>query len=125
MQRRNTSSLFWFMKRMINMRKNYKAFGRGDLNFIPVDNPKVLAFTRKHDDETLLIQVEFDPKDISGLSVGLTAQVSLIGYSRRSVPSIPGILVMLSADSITDPAASPILSVRCKSRRMRFGGSRE
>jgi len=57
MQRRNTSSLLWFMKRMINMRKNYKAFGRGDLNFIPVDNPKVLAFTRTYGEETLLIIV--------------------------------------------------------------------
>src|SRR5206468_3737796 len=27
MQRKNTSSLFWFMKRMISMRKNFKAFG--------------------------------------------------------------------------------------------------
>jgi maltose alpha-D-glucosyltransferase/alpha-amylase len=55
MQRRNTSSLFWFMKRIINMRKSYKAFGRGDMQFIPVENPKVLAFTRTYQDETLLI----------------------------------------------------------------------
>lgn len=55
MQRSNTSSLFWFMKRMINLRKNYKAFGRGDLHFLQVDNPKVLAFTRTYQDETLLI----------------------------------------------------------------------
>ncbi|HYH15292.1 MAG TPA: alpha-glucosidase C-terminal domain-containing protein, partial [Flavisolibacter sp.] len=55
MQRRNTSSLFWFMKRIINMRKNYKAFGRGDMQFIPVENPKVLAFTRTYQDETLLV----------------------------------------------------------------------
>jgi maltose alpha-D-glucosyltransferase/alpha-amylase len=34
MQRRNTSSLLWFMKRIINMRKNFKAFSRGDLKFI-------------------------------------------------------------------------------------------
>jgi maltose alpha-D-glucosyltransferase/alpha-amylase len=55
MQRKNTSSLFWFMKRMINMRKNYKAFSRGDMKFIHVENPKVLAFTRTYEDETLLI----------------------------------------------------------------------
>jgi len=55
MQRRNTSSLFWFMKKMINMRRNYKAFSRGDLKFINVENPKVLAFTRSYQDETLLI----------------------------------------------------------------------
>ena len=55
MQRRNTSSLFWFMKRIINLRKSFKAFGRGDMQFIPVENPKVLAFTRTYQDETLLI----------------------------------------------------------------------
>ena len=55
MQRKNTSSLFWFMKRMINMRKNYKAFGRGDMRFLHVDNPKILAFTRTYEDETVLI----------------------------------------------------------------------
>ncbi len=33
MQRRNTSSLFWFMKRMINMRKKHKAFWAGRFNF--------------------------------------------------------------------------------------------
>jgi maltose alpha-D-glucosyltransferase/alpha-amylase len=57
MQRRNTSSLLWFMKRIITMRKNFKAFGRGDLKFIYVDNPKVLAFTRTYKDETLLVVV--------------------------------------------------------------------
>src|SRR5688500_9362616 len=56
-QRANTSSLFWFMKRMINMRKKYKAFSRGDMKFYPVDNPKILAFTRTYEDETLLIIV--------------------------------------------------------------------
>jgi len=56
-QRRNTSSLFWYMKRMINMRKKHKAFGRGDMKFLNVENPKVLAFTRTYEDETILIVV--------------------------------------------------------------------
>ncbi len=56
-QRRNTSSLFWFMKHLIGIRKKYKAFGRGDMKFLNVDNPKVLAFTRSYEDETLLIIV--------------------------------------------------------------------
>ena len=56
-QKRNTSSLFWFMKHLIGIRKKYKAFGRGDMKFINVDNPKVLAFTRTDEDETLLIIV--------------------------------------------------------------------
>ena len=56
-QRQNTSSLLWWTKRVINMRKRYKAFGRGDLKFIQVENPKVLAFTRTYEDETILVVV--------------------------------------------------------------------
>ena len=56
-QRRNPSSLFWFMKHFINMRKKFKAFGRGDMKFINVENPKVLAFTRTYEEETILVVV--------------------------------------------------------------------
>jgi len=57
LQRRNTSSLFWFMKRLIGLRKSFKAFSRGDMQFLNVENPKVLAFTRTFEEEVLLIVV--------------------------------------------------------------------
>jgi maltose alpha-D-glucosyltransferase / alpha-amylase len=57
MQERNTHSLLWWMKRVINMRKKYKAFSRGNMNFINAENPKVLAFTRTYEDETMLVVV--------------------------------------------------------------------
>jgi maltose alpha-D-glucosyltransferase/alpha-amylase len=72
-QRSNTSSLFWFMKRMINMRKNFKAFGRGDLTFVNVENPKVLAFTRTYRDETLFVIVNLS-------KYSQAAQVDLSAY---------------------------------------------
>ncbi|HTR30205.1 MAG TPA: maltose alpha-D-glucosyltransferase [Puia sp.] len=56
-QRSNTSSLFWFMKRLIAVRKKFRTFGRGDLRFLNVENPKVLAFTRGYEGETLLIVI--------------------------------------------------------------------
>jgi maltose alpha-D-glucosyltransferase/alpha-amylase len=56
-QHSNTSSLFWFMKRLIAVRKKFKTFGRGNLQFLGVENPKVLAFTRTYEEETLLIVV--------------------------------------------------------------------
>lgn len=56
-ERRNPSSLLWYMKRMINMRKKYKAFGRGDMKFIAAENPKVLAFVRTYEEETILVVV--------------------------------------------------------------------
>ncbi len=55
LQSQNTSSLLWFMKRMISIRKRYKAFSRGDLQFIDTDNSKVLAFTRTWEEQTILV----------------------------------------------------------------------
>lgn len=49
-----TSFLNW-TKRMIGVRKKYKAFGRGKLFFIENRNPKILTYVRVHDDEILLI----------------------------------------------------------------------
>jgi maltose alpha-D-glucosyltransferase/alpha-amylase len=57
MQSANTSSLLWWTKRMINKRKQYKAFGHGDQKFISSENPKILAFTRSYDEETILVVV--------------------------------------------------------------------
>jgi maltose alpha-D-glucosyltransferase/alpha-amylase len=56
-QRRNPSSLLWFMKHLINMRRKYKAFSWGDMRFINVENPKVLAFTRSYEEEIILVIV--------------------------------------------------------------------
>src|SRR4026209_1201696 len=56
-QQKNLSSLLWWMRRVIAMRKNYKAFSRGSLEFLYPDNPKVLAFLRRYEDETILVVV--------------------------------------------------------------------
>jgi maltose alpha-D-glucosyltransferase/alpha-amylase len=39
------------------MRKNFKAFSRGSLEFLYPDNPKVLAFLRRYEDEIVLVIV--------------------------------------------------------------------
>jgi len=57
MQAGNSSSLLWYMKRMIDLRKKHKAFSRGDFRFLSVDNPKILAFTRSFEEETILVVV--------------------------------------------------------------------
>ena len=56
-QQKNLSSLLWWMRRVIAMRKNYKAFSRGSLEFLLPENPKVLAFLRRTEDETILVVV--------------------------------------------------------------------
>ena len=89
-QRANTTSLFWFMKRIINMRKKFKAFSRGDMKFIQVDNPKVLAFSRNYQNETLLIvanlskyaqPAEIDLKEFKGY-------VPMEVFSKNNFPAI-------------------------------------
>jgi maltose alpha-D-glucosyltransferase/alpha-amylase len=55
LQTRNSSSLLWWMKKMISTRKKYKAFGRGDIKFLNSENSKVLAFTRTYEDEVMLV----------------------------------------------------------------------
>jgi maltose alpha-D-glucosyltransferase/alpha-amylase len=54
-QSTNTSSLLWWMKRVISTRKKYKAFSRGDMKFIQSENAKILAFTRSYGDEVMLV----------------------------------------------------------------------
>ncbi|MBC7552393.1 MAG: maltose alpha-D-glucosyltransferase [Taibaiella sp.] len=53
----NRSSLLWAMRRMLHIRKRYKAFSRGSMQFVDADNPKVLAFTRVYQDEVVLVIV--------------------------------------------------------------------
>lgn len=56
-QERNSSSLLWWMRRTIAMRKSFKAFGCGSLEFQPSDNPKVLTFIRSFKEENLLVVI--------------------------------------------------------------------
>ncbi|MGH9631979.1 MAG: maltose alpha-D-glucosyltransferase, partial [Bryobacteraceae bacterium] len=54
-QQNNSSSLLWWMKHLIEQRKQYKAFGRGTLEFLYPENRRVLAFYRRYDDENVLV----------------------------------------------------------------------
>jgi maltose alpha-D-glucosyltransferase/alpha-amylase len=53
-QQNNPQSLLWWMKRMIAMRKRYRALSRGTLEFLHPENRRVLALVRKHEDEVIL-----------------------------------------------------------------------
>src|SRR3954469_1493189 len=53
-QLREPSSLLHWMRRIIAMRKRFKAFGRGTLEFLHPANRKILAYFRTFDDEQIL-----------------------------------------------------------------------
>jgi maltose alpha-D-glucosyltransferase/alpha-amylase len=54
-QQNNPHSLLWWTKRLIALRKQFKAFSRGTLEFLQPTNRKVLAFFRRYEGETLLV----------------------------------------------------------------------
>jgi maltose alpha-D-glucosyltransferase/alpha-amylase len=56
-QSHNLSSLLWFMRGVIALRKRYKAFGHGGIHFVQSDNKKVLTFLRTYGQENILVVV--------------------------------------------------------------------
>jgi maltose alpha-D-glucosyltransferase/alpha-amylase len=54
-QQNNPSSLLWWMKRMIALRKRSQAFGRGTIEFLNLDNPCVLGFVRHYEGDAVLV----------------------------------------------------------------------
>ncbi len=54
-QQNNPHSLLWWTKRLIGFRKRLRAFGRGSIEFLYPANPKILAFIRRFEEETVLV----------------------------------------------------------------------
>ncbi|MBF6560848.1 MAG: maltose alpha-D-glucosyltransferase [Candidatus Binataceae bacterium] len=54
-QQRNRHSLLWWMRRLTALRKQFKAFGRGTIEFLHPENPRVLAFIRSYANERILV----------------------------------------------------------------------
>ncbi len=54
-QQNNPHSLLWWMRRLIALRKRYKAFGRGTLELLQPENHKILAFLRRYQEECILV----------------------------------------------------------------------
>jgi maltose alpha-D-glucosyltransferase / alpha-amylase len=54
-QDENPSSLLWWMKHILAMRKRINVFGRGDLKIIESSNAKVLAFARTHEKQQIIV----------------------------------------------------------------------
>jgi maltose alpha-D-glucosyltransferase/alpha-amylase len=48
-------SLLWWMRRLMRIRGQFQAFGRGDFRLLRPENAKVLAYLRQYQGETLLV----------------------------------------------------------------------
>ena len=54
-QQRNTQSLLWWMKQVLTLRKRWRAFGEGSMEFLYPENRKILAFVRRFEQERILV----------------------------------------------------------------------
>ncbi|MDB6124137.1 MAG: trehalose synthase [Pedosphaera sp.] len=54
-QQRNSHSLLWWMKQLLTLRKRWRAFGQGTLEFLTPHNRKILAFIRRYEREQILV----------------------------------------------------------------------
>ena len=89
-QERTSTSLLRWMRRMIAVRQQYKAFGRGTWEALQANNRRVLVFLRRYKEETILCvnnlsrfaqYVELDLREFQGL-------VPLELWSRNPFPPI-------------------------------------
>src|SRR5712671_3640614 len=98
-QQGNPNSLLWWTKRMIALRKRFQAFGRGTIEFLSPENPKVLAFIRQLEDQTVLVVanlsrftqfVELDLRQLKG-----RVPVELIGRTKfPQIGELPYLLTL-------------------------------
>jgi maltose alpha-D-glucosyltransferase/alpha-amylase len=54
-QEENPSSMMWWFKNVIAMRKRLQVFGRGEMKFIESSNAKVLSFIRYDDNQRIIV----------------------------------------------------------------------
>jgi maltose alpha-D-glucosyltransferase/alpha-amylase len=53
-QRDDPSSLLNWMRQMIKLRRVFKVFGRGSIEFLAPSNPKIVAYVRQYEEERVL-----------------------------------------------------------------------
>jgi maltose alpha-D-glucosyltransferase / alpha-amylase len=89
-QQNNSSSLLWWMKRIIAIRKRYPAFGRGDIRFLSPENAKVLAFTRSYEGEHILVLANLSrhPQAVDIELPGFEHFVPIEVFGQRPFPAI-------------------------------------
>jgi maltose alpha-D-glucosyltransferase/alpha-amylase len=78
------------MRRVLDMRKRFKAFGRGDIEILHTDNPKVLSFIRRYRDEIILVVVNLSRfSQVANIDLaGFAGYIPEELFSRNKFPTI-------------------------------------
>jgi len=89
-QQDNPHSLLWWMKHVIEQRKQFKAFGRGTLEFLRPSNRKVLAYYRRYQNETILVVANLSrfPQHVELDLTGSKGMTPVEIFGRTEFPAI-------------------------------------
>jgi maltose alpha-D-glucosyltransferase/alpha-amylase len=84
-QERDASSLLQWMKNLIGLRKQFKVFGRGTLEFLEPANRRVLAYVRRHETDAILCVANLS-RSVQPVELNLEAfagftPVEMLGYT--------------------------------------------
>jgi maltose alpha-D-glucosyltransferase/alpha-amylase len=89
-QQRSPHSMLYWMKRLIGLRKRFKAFSRGSIEFLRPENHRILAFLRRYGDETILVvanlsrYVQFVEFDLSAYQGAVPIEL----FGRMEFPAV-------------------------------------
>jgi maltose alpha-D-glucosyltransferase/alpha-amylase len=74
------------VRRLIQARRSHAAFGRGHIQFVPTGVDEVLAFLRRHDDDSVLVVA-----NLSGNVQSVTLQLGDAWVGRRCVEVVDAV----------------------------------
>jgi maltose alpha-D-glucosyltransferase / alpha-amylase len=89
-QERSPFSLLNWMKRMIALRRQFKVFGRGTLEFLGVPNRKILAYVRRHEDEVVLCVANLS-RTVQPVELDLSAYAGMTPVEMLGLTEFPRI----------------------------------
>jgi maltose alpha-D-glucosyltransferase/alpha-amylase len=89
-QQNNPHSLLWWTKRILAVRKRFRAFSRGAIEFLHPENRKVLVFLRRWEDEIILVVVNLS-RFVQAVELDLAAFKDMVPvevFGRTDFPTI-------------------------------------
>jgi maltose alpha-D-glucosyltransferase / alpha-amylase len=89
-QESDTASLLYWMRNMIRLRKQFKVFGRGTMEFLQPSNQKVLAYIRRYRDDVILCAVNLS-RTVQPVELDLSAFVGLVPVEMLGYTELPPI----------------------------------
>ncbi len=94
----NPYSLLWWMRRMLALRKRWRALGEGKCEFLQPDNHKILSYVLRHEQEIVLVVVNLS-RFAQPVELDLSAFKDMVPvelFGRMEFPVITGMPYLLT-----------------------------